>query len=74
MYKVVVYWLMTLLIIGFISFLIVLFMANKQAKTMPKACYLNPDDKKHSWVLRFDNSDRKGYLICKACGQIPGEE
>ena len=49
-------------------------MANKQAKTMPKACYLNPDDKKHSWVIRFDNSERKGYLICKTCGQIPGEE
>lgn len=28
----------------------------------------------HKWVIRFDNDDKRGYLKCKECGQLPGEE
>lgn len=29
--------------------------------------------KKHAWVARFED-DKTGYLICKKCGKIPGED
>lgn len=61
------------LLLGFLGGLM-LILANRNAKIMPKSCDLNPDDKKHHWIIRFDNGDRKGYLICKNCGKIPGED
>lgn len=64
---------MTFLILGFIG-LLVLFFLKPSAKMVPKACDTNPDDRKHKWVVRFDNNDRKGYLVCKVCGKIPGED
>jgi hypothetical protein len=39
-----------------------------------RPCDENPDDRKHRWVLRFEKGDRRGYLICKVCGKIPGED
>lgn len=56
---------------GFILFLCVI----NRAKThsLPGRCENNVD-RKHKWVIRFDNGDRKGYLICKICGKVPGEE
>lgn len=37
------------------------------ANFMPKEC------KPHKWVLRFE-ADSRGYLVCKECGKIPGED
>jgi hypothetical protein len=60
------------LLLGFIVGL--LLITSRGAKSMPSRCDLNLDDKKHHWLIRFDNGDRKGYLVCKVCGKIPGEE
>lgn len=61
------------LIVGFIVGLM-WWSSSKSSKMMPKSCDQNPDDRKHKWVIRFENGDRKGYLICKTCGKIPGED
>lgn len=39
-----------------------------------KRCDQNPDDRRHKWILRFETRDRRGYLVCKMCGKIPGED
>lgn len=31
-------------------------------------------EKQHKWVVRFDDGDKRGYLICKNCDKIPGED
>lgn len=62
---------MGFLIFGFLIGLILLM---PSAKTVPVRCDQNPEDRKHKWVIRFDNSDHKGYLICKVCGKLPGED
>lgn len=40
---------------------------NTGFKARPKEC------KPHSWVMKFE-PDHKGYLICKKCGKIPGDD
>lgn len=44
------------------------FMLNKAKKPI-RQC-----EKVHKWTLRFDNGDKRGYLVCKDCGKIPGED
>lgn len=48
-----------------------LYYADKHIKASSKP---KPDCPPHKWVLRFENDDKRGYLICKTCNQIPGEE
>lgn len=38
------------------------------------SCDTNPEDRKHKWSIRFDNGDKRGYLVCRECGKVPGEE
>lgn len=59
------------LFLGFIVGL-ALLVSSRSARMMPSRCDTNLDDKKHHWILRFDNGDKKGYLYCKICGKIPG--
>lgn len=74
--------------LGFFFFILILALAVKfsvpklDSKSEPgednthkyRRCEDNPVDKKHKWVLRFDNNDHRGYLICKRCDKIPGED
>lgn len=53
---------------------VLLYVVSKRGKMQGvRRCHENPD-RKHKWVIRFDNGDRRGYLMCSVCGQIPGEE
>jgi len=58
-----------------IAGVLILYFVNRTATHgKPRPCNENYDDKKHHWVVRFDNGDKRGYLICKTCGKIPGED
>lgn len=50
-----------------IMFLAVGVLSEVNAKSVPKEC------KPHSWVLKFE-PDKSGYLFCKNCGKIPGDD
>lgn len=66
---------MFLLFLGILVFGLVLIKASKtQNLGASPRCDTNPDDRKHKWVIRFENNDRKGYLVCKSCGKIPGDD
>ena len=62
------------LIAGFILGLVLLSGAKSTGGMAVKRCDTNPDDRKHSWVVRFSNEDRKGYLVCKVCNKVPGDD
>jgi hypothetical protein len=55
-----------LLFLGILGYIVI--------KGRPGAHNLKRCPKLHKWVIRFDNDDKRGYLVCKECGQIPGEE
>lgn len=61
------------LILGFIIGFMV-WASKNSANIMPKRCDTDPVDRKHKWIVRFNNDDHKGYLVCKVCGKLPGEE
>ena len=42
---------------------------SEKTKDTTKTC-----EKQHRWVIRFENNDKKGYLVCKVCGKIPGDD
>lgn len=52
----------------FIGILILVQVNKSQAKHF-KQC-----PKPHKWVVRFENDDKRGYLVCRECGKIPGED
>lgn len=55
------------LIIAVIAF--IWFISAQNKKTT------NRCEKQHKWIIRFNgNGDKRGYLMCKECGQIPGED
>lgn len=58
-----------LLFILFVGCILIFYKIGKSAEKHIKQCV-----GKHSWIIRFENNDKKGYLICKACGKIPGED
>lgn len=56
-----------LVVLFLVGVLLLLFVAGADKKHAP--C-----EKKHSWAIRFDTGDKRGYLVCKQCGKFPGED
>lgn len=56
-----------------IGIIILTSVVNSNKGPMTQRCE-DKIDRKHKWILRFDNGDRRGYLVCKDCGKLPGED
>jgi hypothetical protein len=56
-------------------FLIILFTGILILTVVGKAKKpLRQCEKVHKWIIRFEKGNKLGYLICKECGKIPGND